>query len=256
MTDAIERATTLIRSQFAEPLTLNDIAASAYMSRFHFSRVFRQETGISPGRFLAAIRIHEAKRLLLTSQTSIADISCLVGYTSLGTFTTRFTECVGVSPGQFRRLAEHDVLGPVKAATPAATRPVGSLAGTVVVDGASGLRPVFLGVFDRRIPQGKPKACLKLPAAGEWFMEHVPVGEWYVLAVTTGSALTTYPHPSAIEQPMLVGGAGPLMIRDGALSSTAIRLRPPCPTDPPVLLALPSLLRNREPELMAKRAVG
>lgn len=256
MTDAIERATMLIRTHFSEPLTLDDIAASAHMSRFHFSRVFRRETGISPGRFLAAIRIHEAKRLLLTSQTSIADVSCQVGYTSLGTFTTRFTECVGASPGQFRRLAEQNVVKPIKAAPTRGSGPVGSLAGTVVDDGSGRPRPVFLGVFDRKIPQGNPDACLMIPAAGEWYMDSVPTGERYVLAVTAGPALDSHPHQSAIEHPMLVGGAGPVTIRDGALSSVTLRLHAPRPTDPPVLLALPQLLRERDTDQELVRRAG
>src|ERR1700733_1339176 len=105
MDDAIERAIECIWERYSEPLSLTQIAESALLSRFYFARLFREATGITPGRFLAAIRIHQAKRLLLSTPMSITDISSAVGYNSLGSFTNYFTASVGVSPGQFRRLS-------------------------------------------------------------------------------------------------------------------------------------------------------
>jgi AraC-like DNA-binding protein len=248
MQQAVERATALIRDKYSEPLTLDDIAGAAIMSRFHFSRVFRQITGISPGRFLTAVRIHEAKRLLLTTQTSIADISCQVGYTSLGTFTTRFTEYVGVSPGRFRRLAELGLLHPIGPETHRPGTPAGALTGTVRAAGGLIAGPVFIGVFDRRIPQGKPEACLTLPAAGDWLMDAVPEGDWYVMAVTLGCGFGLHEPPSGIERPMLVAGGGPIRLRRDGLCNVDLTLHPPRPIDPPVLLTLPTLLKLRPAE--------
>lgn len=242
MQDAVLRATALIRENFAEPLTLRDIADAAIMSRFHFSRLFRQATGISPGRFLTAVRLHEAKRLLLTTSISIADISCMVGYTSLGTFTTRFTECVGVSPGKFRRLAELGMLGAVKPATVRPDGSYGSLTGTLRVERGVAYGPIFLGVFDRPLPQGNPAACVTVPTLGDWLMDAVPEGEWYVMAVTLGQARTRYPQQSTIERPMLVASEGPIRVTQGSLYNVELRLHAPRPTDPPILLTLPSLL--------------
>jgi AraC family transcriptional regulator len=253
----VERATTVIRENYAEPLTLSDLADAALMSRFHFSRVFRRTTGISPGRFLTAVRLHQAKRLLLTSQHSIADISCLVGYTSLGTFTTRFTECVGVSPGRFRRLADLGLLGPVGAADHPAGRPVGSLTGRVTADSAPG-GPVFLGVFDRHLPQGKPYACLSIPSTGEWLMEAVPTGDLYVMAVALGAdGPGAGSERSDFEHPMLVAGCGPITVRPNGVSNVDMHLHHPRATDPPVLLTLPTLLNtpSAEPERNIREAV-
>lgn len=243
MRDAVERATAAIRQRYSEPLTLSDIADAAIMSRFHFSRIFRQATGISPGRFLTAVRIHEAKRLLLTTHTSVADISCLVGYTSVGTFTTRFTDSVGLSPGRFRRLADLGLLGPVE---PVAHRPgqsAGSLTGMVRTDHEAVAGAIFIGAFDRRIPQGRPDACVTVPCPGRWFMDRVPEGDWYIMAVTLGSDQASYQHLSDIERPMLVAGYGPVMVRRDGLSNVDLVLDPPRPTDPPVLLTLPTLLK-------------
>ena len=248
MHDPVERATSLIRNEFAEPLTLDDIANAALMSRFHVSRIFHQVTGISPGRFLTAVRLNEAKRLLLTSTMSVADISCAVGYTSVGSFTTRFTDCVGVSPGKFRRLAELGVLGPIKPATARPARSDGSLTGTVRLESGGTSGPIFMGIFDRPIPQGQPNACQTVPAPGEWLLDPVPAGDWYVMAVTLDSTLPEWAEPGPSRRQMLLGASGPIHVRPTSLCDVELTLRPPRPTDPPVLLALPSLLGTLRPD--------
>ncbi len=80
------------------------LADVACLSAFHFSRVFRAVTGIPPGQFLAVLRLELAKRLLLTSDLPVTDICSAVGYTSVGTFTSQFTELVGMTPIHLRRL--------------------------------------------------------------------------------------------------------------------------------------------------------
>ncbi|MFD0592037.1 helix-turn-helix domain-containing protein [Catellatospora coxensis] len=72
-------------------------------SKFHFSRMFQRVTGLSPGRFLSALRLQQAKQLLVTTSFNVSDISLRVGYTSVGTFSTRFTRSVGLSPTIYRR---------------------------------------------------------------------------------------------------------------------------------------------------------
>src|SRR5207237_652416 len=90
---------------------LAELADSACMSAFHFSRVFSAVTGISPARFLAALRMAAAKRLLLASERRITEICMDVGYNSLGTFTTLFNEFVGIAPTRFRELGQADPSG-------------------------------------------------------------------------------------------------------------------------------------------------
>ena len=67
MDAAVEGAVACMRERFGDPLTITDLAENAALSRFDFSRLFRQETGVSPGRFLAAVRIGEAKKLIDTT---------------------------------------------------------------------------------------------------------------------------------------------------------------------------------------------
>ncbi len=102
---AVERVIQAMRAQLAEPLSLEEMAEIACLSPFHFNRVFRSITNIPPGEFLAVQRLDAAKRLLLTTSLSVTDVCFELGYTSLGTFTTRFKQLAGMSPLQLRQLA-------------------------------------------------------------------------------------------------------------------------------------------------------
>src|SRR5260370_25836049 len=102
MFSPVESAIAHIWESYGESLSLSDIAKSAILSRFHFYRVFREATGVSPGRFLSAVRIYQAKRLLVSTSLIVTDISLAVGYNSLGSFTNRFTHSSEASPPRFR----------------------------------------------------------------------------------------------------------------------------------------------------------
>src|SRR4029078_1004716 len=103
---AVERAITDARERLCEPISLHDMSRVAYLSAFHFNRVFHQITGLPPAKFISAMRLDEAKRLLLNTNLSITDICFEVGYNSLSTFTRYFTQRVGLGPREFRDLAE------------------------------------------------------------------------------------------------------------------------------------------------------
>ena len=103
---AVEHAIQAMHTHLHEVLTLEDIASVAYLSPFHFNRVFRHLTGIPPGEFLSALRFQAARCLLLTTSLSVTDICFEVGYTSLGSFTSRFTRLVGLSPRLLRQRAQ------------------------------------------------------------------------------------------------------------------------------------------------------
>src|ERR1043166_9194315 len=105
--EAVERVIRIMHDRLDEPLTLQEMSKIAYISPFHFNRIFRHVTGIPPNQFLYALRLETAKRLLLTTDTSVTDVCFDVGYNSLGTFIRRFTGLVGLSPSRFRSLARH-----------------------------------------------------------------------------------------------------------------------------------------------------
>ena len=97
-----------IDRSFAEPLNVETLASGVYMSAGHLSRRFRDAFGESPYRYLMTRRIERAATLLRRSDTTVTEVCFAVGFSSLGTFTTRFTECYGVSPGRYRRQAQFD----------------------------------------------------------------------------------------------------------------------------------------------------
>ncbi|MFD1151045.1 helix-turn-helix domain-containing protein, partial [Saccharothrix hoggarensis] len=99
---AVRQAIACMHENYRETITLGRLAAEVFVSPFHFSRVFAKATGITPGRYLTAVRLFEAKRLLLTTSLTVSDIVCSVGYSSTGTFTSRFTRAVGMTPTQYR----------------------------------------------------------------------------------------------------------------------------------------------------------
>src|SRR5438270_7686420 len=88
--------------EFDRPLDVPAIARSAAMSTGHFSRSFKAEFGESPYSYLMTRRIERAKALLRRGDVSVTDAGFAVGCTSLGSFSTRFTELVGESPSAYR----------------------------------------------------------------------------------------------------------------------------------------------------------
>jgi transcriptional regulator GlxA family with amidase domain len=91
---------------YAQPLDLEALAAGEHMSAGHLSRQFRQAYGETPYAYLMTRRIERAMALLQRGDLSVTDVCFAVGCQSLGTFSTRFTELVGVPPSTYRREAE------------------------------------------------------------------------------------------------------------------------------------------------------
>ena len=90
---------------YAEPLDVEALAASAHMSAGHLSREFKAAYGESSYSYLMTRRIERAMALLQRGDLSVTEVCFAVGYGSLGTFSTRFSELVGMSPSEYRRSA-------------------------------------------------------------------------------------------------------------------------------------------------------
>ncbi len=90
---------------YAQPLDVEALARGAHMSAGHFSRQFRLAYGESPYSYLMTRRIERAMALLRRGDLSVTEVCFEVGCSSLGTFSTRFTELVGVPPSVYRRQA-------------------------------------------------------------------------------------------------------------------------------------------------------
>ncbi len=98
----LRRAKDRIDREFDRPLDVPALARSAAMSTAHFSRSFKAAFGESPYSYLMTRRIERAKALLRGGEISVTDACFAVGCTSLGTFSTRFTELVGEPPSAYR----------------------------------------------------------------------------------------------------------------------------------------------------------
>ncbi|MGR2751785.1 helix-turn-helix transcriptional regulator [Agromyces arachidis] len=109
---------------YAEPLDVAALARSVGMSAGHLSREFRRAYGEPPYSYLMTRRIERAMALLQQGRLSVTDVCFTVGCSSLGTFTTRFTELVGVSPGRYRREALHPLDGVPSVLAKRVTRPI------------------------------------------------------------------------------------------------------------------------------------
>ncbi|TDC85682.1 AraC family transcriptional regulator [Micromonospora sp. KC606] len=237
----LDRAIAIMWDRYHEPLSLEAMADSAFLSRFHFSRLFRSRTGTSPGRFLAAIRIFKAKHLLLETEMSVTDIAYAVGYNSPGAFISRFTRSVGISPARYRWLAAHGIpqlfhtrtVGPHRRAT---------IGGRIVLPPVDVPVKVYVGVFDSPIVQGLPTSCDILEASGEYLLRDVPEGEWYLRAAAIDpDDITTRP---SMRRPVAVGSHGAFTVAAGADLTIDLELQPPGVFDLPILVALPELDSN------------
>ncbi|MFF3491348.1 helix-turn-helix transcriptional regulator [Streptomyces sp. NPDC002795] len=126
----LRRVRDRIDREYAQPLNVEALARDAHMSAGHLSRQFRTAYGESVYAYLMTRRIERATALLRRGDLSVTDICFQVGCASLGTFTTRFTELVGMPPGAFRRLAAEAAADPADA-----PRPAGDAGPVVMVEG-------------------------------------------------------------------------------------------------------------------------
>ncbi|MEU5274618.1 helix-turn-helix transcriptional regulator [Streptomyces hygroscopicus] len=101
----LRRVRDRIDREYAQPLNVEALAREVNMSAGHLSRQFRAAYGESPYAYLMTRRIERATALLRRGDLSVTEVCFEVGCASLGTFTTRFTELVGMPPGAFRRRA-------------------------------------------------------------------------------------------------------------------------------------------------------
>lgn len=239
---AVLRVIDEMHANLGQELTIDDMARTAMFSKFHFTRVFRDVMGTSPGRFLSALRLQEAKRLLIETDFSVADISSQVGYSSVGTFSSRFKSCVGVSPSMFRELdgftpeisPAQNPVAPVEG-----TRGIGILRGRVHLPEDRLPGHCFVGLFPTPVPQGQPVRCAVLDGPGSFEFRDVPAGTWHVLVHSVPYGQEHVPSGTGDEDIVSVGSYGPVTAHEDTLLMPAeITLRPLDALDPPILMAL------------------
>jgi len=98
----LRRARDLIDRHYAEPLDLSALADEAGVSKYYFLRCFAATYGLTPGAYLAQRRVERAQDLLRATNLTVTEVCRLVGYDSLGSFSSRFKALVGVSPSAYQ----------------------------------------------------------------------------------------------------------------------------------------------------------
>jgi len=233
----IERAITIMWERHDERLSLDELASEAHLSRFYFSRLFRSTTGTSPGRFLTAIRLYQAKIFLRETDWSVTDIAYGVGYNSLGTFIGRFGRSVGISPARYRTMSKGG-MPLLSGAKTDDVEPTGSILGRLTMPDLEVPGRVYVGLFDSPIVQGEPSGCTIVNGNGDFTMPEVPAGKWFLRA----AAISLTPDLSARSRlPLAVGACDNLTITPGGTTKAELHLHRTKPFDLPILFALPEL---------------
>jgi AraC-like DNA-binding protein len=120
----LRRVRDRIDREYAQPLDVEALARGAHISAGHLSREFRLAYGESPYGYLMTRRIERAMALLRRGDLGVTEVCFAVGCSSLGTFSTRFTELVGVPPSVYRREAAGEMAGMPPCVVKQMTRPV------------------------------------------------------------------------------------------------------------------------------------
>ena len=106
LSKAVSLAVEHMRRSFAQPLSLEEVAAGVYLNPEYFSRIFKEEMGESFVNFLTELRMARSVQLLETTAQRVQDIAAAVGYANVSYFSTIFKKNYGVSPYEYRRNSE------------------------------------------------------------------------------------------------------------------------------------------------------
>jgi AraC-like DNA-binding protein len=120
----LRRVRDRIDREYAQPLDVETLARGVYMSAGHLSRQFRRAYGESPYSYLMTRRIERAMALLRRGELSVTEVCFEVGCSSVGTFSTRFSELVGVPPSVYRRQSARATAGMAPCVAKQVSRPI------------------------------------------------------------------------------------------------------------------------------------
>src|SRR5690625_1132830 len=215
--DEMDEVIQYIQQHLEEPLTLEQLARHVAYSPFHFSRIFKERTGLSPMYYVSSLRLHKAKQLLLHTNLTVRDVGMEIGQQSLGTFTTRFTERVGMSPAHFRDSKEQadEHFTALKNlhnwSTPSSSNRLSIIRGTVKANiPFNGV--TLIGLFPKPIPEGLPLYGTLLPRLGEFTFSDVKPGVYYLMGTsvswkmeTTDFLLPNSTLRTRTKKPIIVG---------------------------------------------------
>jgi AraC-like DNA-binding protein len=129
----LRRVRDRIDREYAQPLDVRALARGAHMSDGHLSREFRRAYGESPYGYLMTRRIERAMALLRRGDLSVTEVCFAVGYSSLGSFSSRFSDLVGMSPSTYRVNAARETVGMPSCVAKQVTRPIRNREASVII---------------------------------------------------------------------------------------------------------------------------
>jgi AraC family transcriptional regulator len=246
----IDEVITYIHQHIYEPIPLFELARYAGYSPYHFTRIFKERIGLSPQYYVSSHRLQKAKGLLLRTNLSVRDIGLEIGQQSLGTFTTRFTERVGVTPSDFRNSALHadnnlrslQKLNEWRTSHHTSNQLAiieGTIQAEIPFEGV-----ILIGLFAKPIPEGLPLYGTLLPSLGDFCFTGVKPGTYYLMATSVSWGMqamdvllpqTTLRTRS--KDPIVVGPYS-------YVPHHQVTLHVPRQDDPPILISLPLLMNN------------
>ncbi|WP_059173399.1 helix-turn-helix transcriptional regulator [Bacillus sp. FJAT-27445] len=246
----IKEAINYIQTHLYDQITLDKLASHVSYSPYHFSRIFKEETGLPPLYFVSSMRLQRAKELLLNTNMNVRDISLEIGQQSLGTFTTRFTKSVGVTPANFRNTQKEaksllNTLERLDGKMKFQQRVDSSLTvkGTVTTNEEfEGV--ILVGLFPKPIPEGLPLYGTLLFSLGEFQFHNVKPGLYYLFATSVPWGMDAQsfliPHTTLRYKP-----TGPILVNgNDQVPHQDFHLRAAQLDDPPILISIPRLMIN------------
>ncbi|GIP32157.1 helix-turn-helix domain-containing protein [Paenibacillus sp. J2TS4] len=246
----IDELIAYIHQHIYEPLPLSQLARFVGYSPYHFTRIFKARMGLSPHYYVSSLRLQKAKDLLLQTNMSVRDIGLEIGQQSLGTFTTRFTERVGVSPSDFRNQVLHadnhfrslQRLKGWSSYLPAAG-PFSTIEGNVQAEiPFEGV--ILIGLFAKPIPEGIPLYGTILSSLGEFCFTDVKPGTYYLMATSVSWEMQAM--DILLPQATLrTRSRQPIIVKPySSVPYQQVMLHTPRLDDPPILISLPLLMNN------------
>jgi AraC family transcriptional regulator len=179
-----------IHQNIYEPLSLNQLSRYVAYSPYHFTRIFKQRMGLTPQHYISSLRLQKAKDLLLTTHYNVREIASEIGQQSLGTFTTRFTQRIGMTPSDFRNsitfadnhlhaLANLDSWHTLLSNSTNYSHIKGTVQSELPFEGV-----ILLGLFAKPIPEGLPIYGTLLRSLGDFCIPNVKPGTYYLMATS------------------------------------------------------------------------
>ncbi|MWV42988.1 helix-turn-helix domain-containing protein [Paenibacillus sp. HJL G12] len=256
---AAEEAIRFMKEHLDEDITSDQLAAHVGYSPFHFARIFKNATGISPRHYLSALRIETGKKALLKEPSLLMKVLLSIGFRSAGSFNTRFKQNVGISPRKFRavslplsryvrRFEEQELEETEADALLASAQRI-----CCHIEAPESFRGIiFVGLFPHPIPDQRPVAGTALNRKNRTCtFTKVPPGTYHALAAGIPWSINPKDYfvlthalrgkfPSAIE------------VTETSEIEIPILIREPLAVDPPIVINLPLLLFEQKEKNKAK----